>query len=39
MSTQKQENISTVLFCRTGKNGLIAPDWDESREAELFGQF
>ena len=39
MSTQYEQNFSTVLFCRTTEDGLIAPDWDESREAELKGQF
>jgi serine/threonine protein kinase len=39
MSPQEVESLSTVLFCRTTADGLIAPDWDESRDAELIGNF
>jgi hypothetical protein len=39
MSTQNAENLSTVLFCRTTADGLIAPDWDDTRDAELLGKF
>jgi serine/threonine protein kinase len=31
--------LTTLRFCRTADDGSIGPDWDESREAELLGQF
>ncbi len=30
---------ATLLFCRSQNDGTIAPDWGNSREAELHGQF
>jgi serine/threonine protein kinase len=39
MPTQDQDILSTLLFCRTSDDGTIAPDWSDSREAELRGRF
>ena len=39
MSTHGEENVSTRLFCRSTTDGRIGPDWDDSREQELRGQF
>lgn len=39
MSPQDQELASTVLFCRSHANGIVAPYWHESGDFELPGQF
>lgn len=39
MPTQDEKILLTTLFCRSKDGGTIAPDWDDSREAELRGQF
>lgn len=39
MPAQDEKHLSTFLFCRSNDDGSIAPDWDDSREAELRGQF
>jgi hypothetical protein len=35
----RDESFSTLRFCRSSGDGAIAPEWDDSREAELAGQF
>jgi hypothetical protein len=39
MASQQEELPSTVLFCRSNDDGSVTPNWDESCEAELQGQF
>ena len=39
MLVQDDENVSTLRFCRSEVDGSIAPAWDDSREAELQGEF
>jgi Protein kinase domain/TIR domain len=36
---QDDQVLSTLRFCRSADDGKIAPDWDDSRNAELLGQF
>jgi hypothetical protein len=38
-SVPEEFSASTFLFCRTASDGSVAPDWDESRQDELRGQF
>jgi hypothetical protein len=39
MPAHNEETISTLRFCRSVGDGTIAPAWDDSREAELQGEF
>jgi serine/threonine protein kinase len=39
MAMPLADHVSTILFCRSTETGLIQSGWDESREAELQGQF
>lgn len=39
MTTQGESDVKTVLFCRSSKDGELAPYWDASRESELLGLF
>lgn len=39
MPARDEHNLSTQLYCRSTEEGLIAPDWDDTREGELQGQF
>jgi len=39
MPVQDEANLTTTLFCRSNEDGAITPDWADSREAELRGQF
>ena len=39
MSPQEEAALSTLSFCRSNDDGSIAPDWNDSREAELRGHF
>jgi len=39
MPTRDEENLSTLRFCRSVANGVIAPAWDDTQEAELQGEF
>src|SRR6187455_2256552 len=39
MPAHSEENISTILYCRTTEDGVVTPEWDELREAELKGHF
>lgn len=39
MPAQQEIQASTLLFCRSAADGSIAPLWDQSREAELQGEF
>jgi hypothetical protein len=36
---QEDQVLSTLRFCRSADDGKIAPDWDDSRDGELLGQF
>jgi serine/threonine-protein kinase len=39
MASQQEGLPSTVLFCRSNDDGSVTPNWDESCEAALQGQF
>jgi serine/threonine protein kinase len=39
MSPQDEQILSTLGFCRSNDDGSITPDWNDSREGELQGQF
>ena len=39
MPAPDEHNLSTQLYCRSTEDGMIAPDWDDTREGELKGQF
>ena len=38
-AAQREVIVPTLLFCRSNRNGAISPDWDDSRDVELQGQF
>ncbi len=38
-AAQREVIVPTLLFCRSDRNGFISPDWDNSRDVELQGQF
>src|SRR5262245_24607530 len=39
MSAPDQQELSTQLFCRSSGDGTIEPHWNDTRDAELNGQF
>ena len=39
MHAQEEEALSTTRFCRSNDDGSVTPEWDDSREAQLLGQF